>query len=514
MKRLVLFIFKALAGMKGCAQDEGTCGEHLTWTLDENGTLTIRGTGVMTDFTDFPFGGKVSPAPWYASRDRITAVVVEPGVENIGNYVFYCCRNLASVELPASLTSIGMAAFNRCSSLASVKIPEKVTSIGEYAFLSCSSLASVTLPASLTSIGIAAFNRCSSLASVKIPEKVASIGAFTFDKCSSLASVEFPASLTYIESTAFNDCSSLTEIAVASDNPVFSSEAGVLLDKNKATLLLYPKGKTDNSYIIPASVTTIGYRAFDECSRLASVTLPASVTLIVQSALSGCSGLTEIAVASDNPVFSSEAGILFDKDKATLLLYPARKADNSYIVPASATSIGRWAFGDCSRQASVTLPASLTFIGEYAFYGCSSLADITVNGITPPAISSYAFSGLTKSNITLHVPQGTKAAYAAAAFWREFHIVERAGCYSGAFGAGNSLTWMLCDGILTISGTGAMPEYDSSLQVISGAAAAPNLPPWHAYRDGITDVVIEAGITAIGSGSFEGCDHLTDITVN
>ena len=129
-----------------------------------------------------------------------------------------------------------------------------VTSIGNSAFRSCSSLTAVTIPASVTKIDSYAFSWCSQLTAVTIPEGVATIGYYAFEYCSALTEVNIPASVTNIGSWAFVDCSALTAIHVAEGNTAYSSEDGVLFNKDKTTLVCYPIGKTETTYTVPATV--------------------------------------------------------------------------------------------------------------------------------------------------------------------------------------------------------------------------------------------------------------------
>ena len=117
--------------------DSGSCGENVTWTLTADGTLTISGTGAMTDYT------YDSRSPWYSCRTYIKRVVMQQGVTSIGDHAFWDCSGLTSVTIPDGVTSIGGDAFSGCTALTSVTIPGSVTSIDGYAFSGCDSLTDV-----------------------------------------------------------------------------------------------------------------------------------------------------------------------------------------------------------------------------------------------------------------------------------------------------------------------------------------------------------------------------------
>ena len=140
--------------------DSGSCGENVTWTLTADGTLTISGTGAMTDYT------YDSRSPWYSCRTYIKRVVMQQGVTSIGDHAFWDCSGLTSVTIPDGVTSIGGDAFSGCAALTSVEIPNGVTAIGGSTFSNCIRLAKVTIPKSVTSIGKNAFYYCESIADV------------------------------------------------------------------------------------------------------------------------------------------------------------------------------------------------------------------------------------------------------------------------------------------------------------------------------------------------------------
>lgn len=188
----------------------GSCGENLTWTLQLDGTLTISGTGAMTDFG--PSYAENVSVPWAGNRADIKTVVIEEGVTSIGNNAFVACSNLTQVTMPNSLTRIGEHSFQNCFNLTQADIPASVTEIGEYAFGGCKSLTSVLIPESVTQIADYTFESCVGLIDVVIPEGVTSIGHNAFKYCPALTEIVIPKTVTFIGRHAFDECENLGHI--------------------------------------------------------------------------------------------------------------------------------------------------------------------------------------------------------------------------------------------------------------------------------------------------------------
>lgn len=206
----------------------------------------------------------------------------------------------------------------------------------------------------VTSIGSEAFYYCTSLTQITIPESVTSIGSFAFYGCTSLTQITIPEGVTYINSHTFYYCTSLAQIT------------------------------------IPESMTFIGNCAFYGCKSLPQITIPESVTYISKYAFYGCTSLTGIVVEEANPNYSSLDGVLYNKDKTTLICYPAGKTEASFDIPEGVTAIGSYAFYSCESLTEITIPESVTIIGSEAFRSCRSLTQITIpEGVT--SIGSYAF---------------------------------------------------------------------------------------------------------------------------
>jgi len=295
----------------------------------------------------------------------------------------------ADVTIPEGVTVIGDDAFRGLTSLANVTIPEGVASIGNSAFSRCAGLATINIPASVTSIGEFAFRDCTALINVNISNGLASIGDYAFFHCTGLAAINIPASVRSIGGRTFAGCANLTDIKVNAANPNYTGENGLLYNKEKTTLLAFPsaKGIAD----IPAGARAIGNFAFYDCVGLTGINIPDSVTEIGDFAFSNCASLTGIMVNTANPNFSSEDGVLYNKEKTTLLAYPSAKS--VFTFPAGVTAIGIYAFRDCTGLRSITIPANITAIGNSAFWSWTSSQTINVQGKANQAAADSAWGG-------------------------------------------------------------------------------------------------------------------------
>ena len=334
-----------------------------------------------------------------------------------------------------------------------ITIEDGVTSIGDYAF-SCTKLTSVTIGSGVTSIGDYAFYKCSSITSITIPDAVTSIG-----------------------SNAFCYCSKLTSVTVSEGNTAYTSVDGVLYTYDMTELICYPAGKTDTSFTIPDGVTSIGSYAFCNCSSLTSITIPDGVTSIGNYTFYYCSSLTSITIPDGVTSIGSYA--FYDCSSLT-----------SVTIGSGVTSIGSYAFYKCSSLKKIIIPENVTSIGDYAFYGCSKLTTVYSLNETPPTVYEYTFSSIYEQ-ATLYAPE----LYQSRNYWKEFYTI-----YVNSGSCGDDLTWLYCDGTLTISGTGTMSNFyeDES--------------PWYEdFSGSITTVVIGSEVTSIGTYAFYNLINLTSV---
>ena len=178
--------------------------ENLTWSLDNNGVLTITGSGEMADSVNGP--------NWRAAKDSIKSVVFSGNISSIASGAFEGCSNLSSITVPNSVAKIGSIAFLGCTGLKSVTMSDSVTSIDDSCFSGCSALTSITLSKKLTTIGPQIFQGCYSLTNIVISDGITEIGDNAFEYCINLKSITIPKSVTKIGSFILLGCVAANDI--------------------------------------------------------------------------------------------------------------------------------------------------------------------------------------------------------------------------------------------------------------------------------------------------------------
>ena len=286
----------------------------------------------------------------------------------IGRHAFSHCTGLTSVIIPSSVKKIREGAFYNCKGLKSVTIPSSVTVIESQTFGNCIDLKSVVIPSSVTEIECGyygAFAGCIRMVSFEVHpanSKYASINGVLFNKrktrlikypAGSQGDYIIPKSVKDIDIFSFADCTGLTTITIHPDNPFLESENGIVFNKDKNKLLLFPPG-WQGEYVIPCSVTNVNHLDSQRCT-----------------------DLTSFFANSDHPFFKSENGVLFNKDKTELIKYPQGR-HGDYVIPDSVIEIRDNAFECCSGLTAVTIPSLVTRIDNNAFLNCTGLKTITI----------------------------------------------------------------------------------------------------------------------------------------
>jgi hypothetical protein len=458
----------------------------------------------------------------FNDRTGLSSITIPNSVTSIGNYAFQGCTGLTSVSIGTGVTSIAGSAFQSCNSLTAITVDSNNTNYSSASgvlynknqtiliLYPAGKSGAFTIPDSVTSIGNYLFKGCTGLTSVSIGTGVTTIGSYAFQGCTNLASVSIGTGVTSIGSYAFQSCSSLTAITVDLANLNFSSNEGVLYNKNQTILKLYPVGKS-GAFTIPDSVTSIESYAFKGCTGPTSVSIGTGLTSIGASAFEGFTGLTSITIPNSitsigNYAFKGCTGL------------------TSITIPNSVTSIGDYAFEGCTGLSSVSIGTGVTSIGNSAFYGCTGLAGITLpGGVT--SIGTDAFltcSGLTA--ITVDAANPNYSSNAGVLYNKDQTILKfYPGGKSGAFTVPNSVTRIenfsvqYCTGLTDITiPEGVTSIGNSAFNASTGLTSItiPNsvtsIEPYAFYNcGGLTSVSIGTGVTSIGNYAFKGCSNLT-----
>ena len=468
----------------------------------------------------------------FSGCTSLTSITIPDSVTEIGSYAFRDCTSLTSITIPDSVTKIGESAFSGCTGelivncnissatdskngvfygadFTKVTIGDSVTSIGSYAFYGCSSLTRVDITDieawCKISFGHPSSNPLTNahnlylngelVTDVVIPDSVTKIGGYAFYNCTSLTSITIPDSVTKIGSSAFYGCTG--ELIV---NCNISSATD---SKNRAFY-----GADFTKVTIGDSVTSIGDYAFYDCTSLTSITIGNGVTSIGSSAFSGCTSLTSVTIGNGVTTIGSSAfsgcsslervditdivawcGISFGNYSSNPLTY----AHNLYlngelvtdvVIPDSVTSIGSYAFYNCTSLTSITIPESVTSIGSHAFSGCTGELIVNCN------IPSYAFYGADFTKVTIG------------------DSVTSIGSY--AFYGANFTKVTIGDSVTKI-GDSAFYDCTSLTSVTIGDSVTKI--GWSAFEDctSLTSITIPDSVTTIGGAAFENCTSLMEV---
>ena len=440
---LILTMVSAIPSAAAEISDTGICGSTSIYTLFEDGTLIISGTGRIPDYK-------------FDLSDHIKLVteklIIEEGISEIGKYAFACFTNLASVEIPQSLKDIDHDAFSGCDVLSGVYIasiadwceirfngeyvgsqtnpltiahdlfvnnailtdlviPDGITAINNYAFAGCTSIKTVTIPNSVTEIGVEAFAGCSNLVDISIGNNVENIKDLAFSSCSNLQNIVIGDNVKSIGNYAFSYCSNLTDVVIGNN----VQSIGNLSFENCTEL---------TNIHIPCSVQEIGYGAFYQCDNVKNVyitdiaswckikfvkdeerfysdlsanplrtaenlfldgalvtdlVVPESVEQIRNYAFYGLSCLTNVSIT--NGVVSIGYGAFASCTEL-----------KSVLISDSVTRIGSYSFQNCSELTQVSIPDSVETIGGFSFDGCTNLVDVTL-GNAVASLESASFQG-------------------------------------------------------------------------------------------------------------------------
>ncbi|MBR6801562.1 MAG: leucine-rich repeat protein [Eubacteriaceae bacterium] len=391
--------------------ESGNCGENITWTF-QDGVLTLSGSGEMYDYyANYSDGRTKNPWDNIQIKAYLTEIVVGEGITGVGDYAFYSLSNVTKISLPSTLEKIGEFAFCGMKLLEEIVIPDSVTVIGKGSFRQCENLREIYIPAGVEKLYF---------------------GEMIWDNLEHM----------------FYLCRSLEKIDIHEDNPNYMSYGGMVLDKNTGELLMVLESYTEKIKL-PANVTDMDFSIFssfhvgfdvdddnpvyssddrgilynkDKTTLLfipdgypyKEVYIPASVTEIAITHKDWPGNLEKFVVDEENPSYASdEQGGLYNKKMTKLIAVP-RKYQNLYIVPKGVTTIGDGAFY-MSFASNIILQEGVKTIGKEAFAYCLRLLNLTLpKSVT--TIKDKAFYDLMVGDLYY---AGSKSAYKKISFGKE-----------------------------------------------------------------------------------------------
>ncbi len=439
----------------------GKCGKNVSYSISDDGVLTISGTGAMNNFT---YKSDISDCPWHGVRYALKKIVVEDGVTSIGSYAFSFGLSVTDVTLPSSLKTIGNDAFWGCYGLTSVVIPEGVTTIGAYAFEQCSAIKTITVPASATELGNRAFITWKYYGDDDYYMALTDI-YYGGSRQQWYDAGGGNAALMDVTVHFNGTTGNIIDGGQCGDSAFWKlDKTGTLTIYGSGAMYDYPTSEDDSWWmdwalpwkyyyeaisriVVAEGITHIGAYAFYCTDNATALSLPDSLTSIGQDAFCGFAG-TEI------------------------------------VVPDKVTSIGDFAFNGCENLKTITLPAGLQSIG-FCFIECDTLETINFKG----TMEQWLVCGGGESTF----PVTAKVTCAKGGTLRE----------GGK--CGDNLTWTLdSSGKLTISGTGEMYDYYHDDNGFTS--------PWAKLRSMIRSIEIGSGVTSIGAWAFEDT-NITSLTI-
>lgn len=394
MKKLIFFLLNVCIGINIVFADDytGLCGENLYWQYyPSDGVLEIKGYGPMTQYDD------EYDVPWHSYMSAVSVIKLPQGLTSISAYAFEGGYSVREVSIPQSVKSIGEESFAVCRDLFNLDVPNGVKYIGKDAFQFVPNISYhgsaygspwgascvngyiyeniIYRSASKTSLV-----KCNNSFSgrVIVPSETTIIEEDAFSNCTLVTEIFVPSTVLNIHEKAFNCCFALTRIEVDEQNPNYCSVDGVLFNKDKTILKLYPPNKSGITYNIPHSVITLGTAAFSECKNIQTITIPEEVRFIHDECFLGCTALKSITFTS---------GLLAIRDYA----FMACKAIENIQLPESLQEIGEGAFMNCSSLIKINIPSKVNAIKPYTFNRCENLQNI-YTGDHVEEIGESAFS--------------------------------------------------------------------------------------------------------------------------
>ena len=468
-----------------------------------NGPLT--GAGSLKEVI-FEEGMTWLPSYILASANytsQVERVLMPDTVTTIGYAAFEDCKKLTEVDLPESLKTIGSYAFDGCTGIKMLTIPSSVRTVGNNAFVDCTGLEKVDFAyeaedpsvaeRDALTVGASAFYGCTYLSEIKLSENVTEIGDGAFESCKSLKELVIPESVKklgyyIIQDTAIRSITIPKSISNVNYSSVSGGYNGPLTGASSLKEVIFEEGMTwlpsyilaSASYtsqvervVIPDTVTTIGYAAFEYCKKLTEVDLPERLETIGSYAFEGCTGIKEITIPSSAKTISNRA---FSNCTGVEKVDFAYEAEDPSVAGRDALTVGASAFYGCTYLSEIKLSENVTEIGDGAFESCKSLKELVI----PESVKKLGYYIIQDTAIrSITIPKSIS----------NVNYSSVSGGYNGPLTGASSLKEVIFE-----EGMTWLPSYI----LASGS-----------YTSNVEKVLIPGTVTSIGNYAFDNCKKIT-----
>lgn len=515
---MLISIIPVMASAETEVLGSGKCGDNLTWTVTDDGFLTISGTGRMYDYLNpYDFTVEEGAAPWTKLTGKIDFLKLEEGISYIGNRAFFFC-NFNYVDIPEGVYGIGDAAF-WYNDIYVLRFPSTLNSVGMCAFFGCNDIIKICFNGSKE-------ERSISFATENEPLYKESLWVYNYTSDSILATGTAGENITWSldgkGNLVISGSGEMTSASWSLYNGLIKKvtvEDGITnICDNAFYSLIGPTCSFLTSVELPDTITEIGNAAFQNCSELVDINIPANVTSIGDDAFNYCRKLNNVNIPANVKSIGQHAFFMCS-------------SLTTVILPDGLQSVGRGAFAGCGLR-TVTIPKSVTSIGSGENRPVSSV--FSGNNLEEIIVDELNEMYCSEDGILYNKDKTILIKYPAAKKGKEFNVPSGVTTIDINAFAGTELETITMPDTVTEINHGAfsgsairnitLPDaityiaesifYNcSNLENIIIPENVTSIGGYAFAGSSIKSIIIPEKVTSIAAYTFSGCSALTEITI-